>query len=181
MDIKALLLVLVGAAVMNNIALISFFGVTPLLGYAAKGHKIRVLGLAVLVATVITAVIAYLLDAFVLLPAGLGYMQSFVFVIVVLAVVYLMQAVCGKLGWYFPLIALNSSVLGVSVMNAAEGLGFAESLFSAVGAGLGFWLMLAVMNSLQLKLSNPRVPKAFRGLPINVLAAGIIALALYAF
>ena len=105
---------------------------------------------------------------------------------ILLAVVYLVELVVSKglhqsLGVYFPLIALNSAVLGVTVNNITDGFNFVESLVSALGAGLGFLLAMVVFSGLQGKIQEKYVPKAFRGLPIALLSASIVSLALFAF
>ena len=85
------------------------------------------------------------------------------------------------LGVYFPVIALNSAVLGLAVNNAADALALGESILTALGAGLGFWLALAAFAAVRSKIRERYVPKAWRGLPIYLLTAAILSMALLAF
>ena len=103
-----------------------------------------------------------------------------------LIVVYAMNAVAKAafkkdLGVYFPVIALNSAVLGLAVNNAADALSLGESILTALGAGLGFVLAMVLFAGVKSKINERYVPKAFRGLPVMLLAASIISLAFYAF
>ena len=105
---------------------------------------------------------------------------------VVLAVVYLAElivnrAMHGSLGVYFPIIALNSAVLGLAVDNAAEGYGFWASMAAALGAGRGFMLALVLFSGVQSRIDEKYVPRAFRGLPVSLLAASIMSMVLVAF
>lgn len=85
------------------------------------------------------------------------------------------------MGVWFPLIVLNSAVLGVAVNNAAAGYSFLEAVASALASGLGFLLAVVVFSGVCTRIENQYVPRAFRGLPVQLMAACIIALALYAF
>ena len=113
-------------------------------------------------------------------------MQILVFVAVILAVAYgvgsAAKAVVKKpMGLFFPLVALNSAVLGVALNNAAEGLSLLQALVSSVAVGLGFLLAMVVFCGVRSKIEDQHVPAAFRGLPIQLMAAAIVALALFAF
>lgn len=113
------------------------------------------------------------------------YLETLIFVLVVLLVVYVLGAMFAKsgkpVGAYFPLVALNSAVLGLAVNNITEGYTYVEALFAALGAGLGFVLAMVLFAGVKSKINERYVPKAFRGLPVMLLAASIISLAFYAF
>lgn len=173
---KEIIILILGCVLVNNYALSAYLGLTPMLGFARKGEKILGLGLAVTLVTVLSALILWLLRG--VLPAALQLLAA---VAVILVLVYLLQLVCGrKLGVWFPIIALNSAVLGLA-LNILEAESFVTVLFTALGAGLGFLLGLFLLSGVQTKLEEDQVPKAFRGLPIQILAAAIVALALTAF
>ena len=173
---KESILFVLGFALVNNYALNSFFGLTPMLGFARKGEKILALGLSVTAVTVLSALILWLLRD--LIPA---YWQILAAVVVILALVYLLQLICGKkLGVWFPVIALNSAVLAMA-LRVAEPEGLLNVILMALGVGLGFLLGLFLLSGVQRRLEEEHVPKAFRGFPIQILAAGIVALALTAF
>ena len=173
---KELILLVLGFVLVNNYALSAGLGLTPMLGFARKGEKTLVLGLAVTAVTVLSAGILWLLRD--LIP---GYWQILAALAVVLILVYLLQLICGKkLGVFFPIIALNSAVLGLGLnMLSAESLG--TVLLSALGVGLGFLLGMFLLSGIQERIEEDQVPKAFRGFPIQLLAAAIAALALTAF
>lgn len=173
---KEMIILVLGFVLVNNYALTAYLGLTPLLGFAGRREKILTLGLSVTGVMLVSAVLLWLLRN--LIPA---YWQLLAAVALTLVVVYLLQLCLGKkLGVWFPVIALNSAVLGLALNTAdAESLGTAA--LSALGAGLGFLLGLFLLSGLQEKIEEEHLPKAFRGLPIQILAAGIVALALGAF
>lgn len=183
---KTLFAILLGGVLLNNYALQSFLGVSTFLGASKDTKKAAVMGCAVTIVMVLTGVITWPVNSFVLAPFGLEYLQTLVFVTIILAVAYLVGAVAKKivkkpLGAWFPLIALNSAVLGVTLNNVTEGYDFLQALVSSVAVGLGFLLAMVVFCGVRSKIEDQYVPKAFRGLPIQLMAASIIALALFAF
>lgn len=185
MTFKAIVGIVLGAMLANNYALEKFLGTAPLLGWSAQEKKITALGSSVTIAMVLTALIAGLVQTYVLDALSFGYLQTLVYAAIVLIVVYAMELVAkigGKsLGIYFPIIALNSAVLGIAVNNAADGLNLGMSMLTAWGAGMGFWLALAAFAAVRTKIRERYVPKAWRGLPIYLLTAAILSMALLAF
>ena len=173
---KEIIILVLGCVLVNNYALSAYLGLTPMLGFARKGEKILGLGLAVTLVTVLSALILWLLRG--IIPAALQILAA---VTVVLILVYLLELLCGKkFGVWFPIIALNSAVLGLA-LKILEAESFVTVLFTALGVGLGFLLGLFLLSGIQTKLEEDQVPKAFRGLPIQILAAAIVALALTGF
>lgn len=185
MTFKTLVGIVLGAMLANNYALEKFLGAAPLLGWSTQEKKVTALGSSVTIAMFFTATLAALVQEFVLDVHSLGYLQTLVYAAIVLIVVYAMELVAkigGKsLGIYFPIIALNSAVLGLAVNNAADALTLGESILTALGAGLGFWLALAAFAAVRTKIRERYVPKAWRGLPIYLLTAAILSMALLAF
>ncbi len=173
---KETVILVLGFILLNNYALTAYLGLTPLLGFARKGEKILALGLSVTCVTLVTAVVLWLLRG--VLP---GYWQLLAGVVLVLVLVYLLQAIAGqKLGLWFPAIALNSAVLGLALRSiAAEDL--LTVVLSALGVGFGFLFGLFLLTGVQTRIRQGCVPKAFKGFPIQILAAAIVALALTAF
>ena len=173
---KELIILVLGFALVNNYALSAYLGLTPMLGFARKGEKILAMGLAVTAVTVLSSLILWLLRG--LIPAALQILCA---VVVILILVYLLQLAGGrKLGIWFPVIALNSAVLGLS-LNQLKTDSFLTVLCSALGVGLGFLLGLFLLSGVQTKLEEDQAPKAFRGFPLQILAAAIVAMALTAF
>ena len=185
MTVGSLLLVIVGGVFANNYALEQFLGVTAFMGFSGKSAKAFTMGLCVTAVMLLTTAAAWVLDSFVLGAFGLAYLRVPVFAALVLCFAYLLGAVfknSGKgLGRYFPLVTLNSAVLGVAVITASAGCGFVEALLTALGAGLGFALMMPVMQGVISRIDLKHVPKAFQGLPVYLLAASIISMVLVAF
>ena len=185
MTFKTIVGIVLGAMLANNYALEKFLGAAPLLGWSTQEKKITALGSSVTIAMFFTAILAALVQEFVLDVHSLGYLQTLVYAVIVLIVVYAMELVAkinGKsLGIYFPIIALNSAVLGAAVNNAADGLDLGVSILTAWGAGMGFWLALAAFAAVRTKIRERYVPKAWRGLPIYLLTAAILSMALLAF
>ena len=185
MTFKTIVGIVLGAMLANNYALEKFLGAAPLLGWSTQEKKVTALGSSVTIAMFFTAILAALVQEFVLDVHSLGYLQTLVYAAIVLIVVYAMELgakIGGKsLGIYFPIIALNSAVLGAAVNNAADGLSLGVSILTAWGAGMGFWLALAAFAAIRTKIRERYVPKAWRGLPIYLLTAAILSMALLAF
>lgn len=182
---KEILLLILGGVLANNYAFEKFLGVTPMLGYSRRSGKLLAMGLSVTVVMLLTAAIAWpvqkLLDQY-----ALGYMQILVYVAIILIVVYVVDLIVRaaakkRLGVYFPLIALNSAVLGLALENVSEGYGYGQALASALGVGLGFLAALYLMAGVNSRIAQKHVPAAFQGLPIQLLAASIVAMVLVAF
>ena len=173
---KATVLLILGFVLANNYVLSSALGLVPALGFASQRGRILALGLSVTGVTVLVSVLLWLLRD--TIPAPFRILAA---VVLALALVYLLQLVLGKkLGIFLPLIALNGAVLGLALnVAAAEALG--TVVFSALGVGLGFLFALFVFAGLQKRIEPEHLPKAFRGFPIQLLAAAIVALALTAF
>lgn len=182
---KEILLLILGGVLANNYAFEKFFGVVPMLGYSRREHKLLAMGLAVTLVTVLTAAVAWPVQSL-LEQYALGYMQIMVYVALILIIACLVRLIIHglmhkSLGVYFPLIALNSVVLGLALENASKGLGYGQALAAALGAGLGFLAGLYLMAGVNSRIAEKHVPAAFRGLPIQLLAASIIAMVLVAF
>lgn len=186
MSEKSYVLILLGGVLMNNYALQHFLGVSSFLGNAKSAAKAASMGAAVTIVMVLSALVTWPVQTLVLDKFGLGYLQTLVFMAIILALVYLVDAVVRKtarksLGVSFPLIALNSAVLSLTINSAAEGLSFPQALVYALGVGLGFLLAMVVFAGVQTKIEEQFVPKAFRGLPVSLMATAILSLALFAF
>ena len=179
---KALLLIMLGGVLVNNYALGKFLGVGPVLGGRKYGSA--AMGFSVAAVMLLAAAVTWPLYRLLVL-LGAEYLETLIFVLVVLLVVYVLGAMFAKsgkpVGAYFPLVALNSAVLGLAVNNITEGYTYVEALFAARGARLGFVLAMVLFAGVKSKINERYVPKAFRGLPVMLLAASIISLAFYAF
>ena len=189
MDIKALILILMGGVLVNNYVLQRFLGICPFLGVSKKFNQASGMGIAVtfvmLCATAATWPIqTYILDRF-----GLGYLQTIVFILVIAALVQFVEIVLKKfipalhrsLGVYLPLITTNCAVLGVTINNITDGYNFVESMVSSLGVGLGFLLAMVLFAGVRSRIENCPSPYSVKGLPITLIAASIVSLAFYGF
>lgn len=189
MDIKSLVLILMAGVFVNNYVLQRFLGICPFLGVSKKSSQAVGMGIAVtfvmLVATAATWPIQkYLLDRF-----ELGYLQTIVFIIVIATLVQFVEIILKKfipalhrsLGVYLPLITTNCAVLGVTINNVSDGYNFLESMISSLGVGLGFLLAMVLFAGVRSRIENCPAPKAFRGLPVTLIAASIVSLAFFGF
>ncbi len=189
MDIKALILILMGGVLANNYVLQKFLGICPFLGVSKKFDQASGMGIAVtfvmLCATAVTWPIqTYILDRF-----GLGYLQTIVFILVIAALVQFVEIILKKfipalhksLGVYLPLITTNCAVLGVALNNITDGYNFIESMFSSLGVGLGFLLAMVLFAGVRSRIENCPAPECMKGLPITLVAASIVSLAFLGF
>ncbi len=178
----AIFTIFLGGVLLNNYALMHFLGISTVLGNERPVKKTCCLGLSITAVMVLATLVTWPLQTFVLAPFGLEYLQTLVNVAVILAVTALVSALCKKnCKTWFTLLAVNSAVLGVTINAAAEGYTFVQALVYALSVGLGFLLAMVVFCGIRSKIEEQYVPKAFRGLPIQLMTAAILALALFAF
>jgi electron transport complex protein RnfA len=183
------LIIIVSMVLVNNYPLAQFLGICPFLGVSKDKDSATGMGIAVtfvmVLATAVTWPIQQLLNKF-----GIGYMQTVVFILVIAALVQLIEMFMKKnmvglyksLGVYLPLITTNCAVLGVCISNIDSGLNYAEALFNAFGAGIGFLFAMLLMAGVRSRLEDQsRIPKSFRGVPIVLLAAAIMSLSFMGF
>ena len=183
---KSILLLILGGVLANNYALTQLLGVSSFLGFSRKSDKILGVGLATTAVMLLSELILWPVRTSVLSANGLEYLQIMVSLLVIAGVVCLVDRLAAKLlrqplKAYAPILALNSAVLGLALNNAMAGLGYLESLASALGVGLGFLGAMFVLSGVLEKINERYVPVPFRGLPIALVAASILSMALMAF
>lgn len=176
---KELLLLLIGSVVMNNCVLQGYLGVTAAMGNAKCSCKCVKIGLAVTAAMVLTTLVAWPVQNFVLAPFGLEYFRTLLFVLIILALVYAMKALVKVEGICFPLVALNTAVLGVTLQNIS--LTFVQALVASLGAGLGLMVAMLLFAGVRERVSEASVPQALRGLPVDLMIGAILSMAVMAF
>ena len=176
---KELLLLLIGSVVMNNCVLQGYLGVTAAMGNAKCSCKCAKIGLAVTAAMVLTTLVAWPVHNFVLAPFGLEYFRTLLFVLIILALVYAMKALVKVEGICFPLVALNTAVLGVTLQNIS--LTFVQALVASLGAGLGLMVAMLLFAGVRERVSEASVPQALRGLPVDLMIGAILSMAVMAF
>ena len=191
---KELILVIVGAALVNNIILSQFQGLCPFLGVSKKLDTAFGMSCAVTVVMVIATAVTWPLYTYVLVPQGLEYLQTLVFILVIAALVQLLETALRKympplynsLGIYLPLITTNCAVLGVTMLVLEKGaadpsFGFVQSLVNAFGSGVGFLVAMLLFAGVRERLEDCDIPETFRGLPITLVAASLVAVSFLGF
>lgn len=173
----------------DNMVLAKFLGICPFLGVSKKLNTAFAMSVAVTLVMMLSTAVTWPLYAFVLLPLGLDYLQTIAFILVIAALVQLVEILLKKflppiykaLGIYLPLITTNCAVLGITLLNFQESYNFIESLANALGAGLGFMLAMIIFAGIRTRLEKSNVPEFLKGLPITLIAAGIVSLSFLGF
>ena len=181
--------ILISAIFVNNIVLSQFLGVCPFLGVSNKVSTSLGMGGAVTFVMAISSVVVYLLQYYVLEPLGIGYMQTIVFILVIAALVQMVEIMLKKLspalyqalGIFLPLITTNCAVLGVAILLVQKEFTLLESVAYAVSNAVGFTIALVIFAGLRERLELADVPTPFRGIPIALITAGILAMAFMGF
>ena len=184
-----LLLIIVSAALVNNFVLIQFLGLCPFLGVSSSVESAVGMSLATAFVLTLAAVASYLLTRWVLEPLGLQYLSTVSFILVIAALVQLTELFMRHsapllhrvLGIYLPLITSNCAVLGVALLNLRQQHSLVESAFYGFGAALGFGAVLVALAAARERLEMADVPTSFRGAPIGLITAGLMALAFMGF
>ena len=187
--LKELILILMAGVLVNNYVLQQFLGICPFLGVSKKLNQATGMGIAVTFVMICATLATFPIYTWVLAPLKLEYLQTIVFILVIAALVQFVEIVLKKflpalhasLGVYLPLITTNCAVLGVTINNITDGYNFGESLISSLGVGLGFLLAMVLFAGVRSKMENIPTPKPFRGIPITLVAASIVALAFFGF
>jgi len=187
--LKSLILILMGGVLINNYVLNQFLGICPFLGVSKKVNQATGMGMAVIFVMLFATAATWPIYNFVLVPLKIEYFQTIVFILVIATLVQFVEIVLKRfipslhasLGIYLPLITTNCAVLGVTINNITAGYNFLESMISSLGVGLGFMLAMLLFAGVRSKLDDSNAPKCFRGLPVTLIAASIVAMAFYGF
>ena len=186
---KELILILMGGVLINNYVLNQFLGICPFLGVSKKVGQASGLGAAVIFVMLFATAATWPIFNYVLVPLKLEYLQTIVFILVIATLVQFVEillkrfvpALFNALGIYLPLITTNCAVLGVTLNNITDGYNFLESMISSLGVGLGFMLAMLLFAGVRSALDDSNAPKCFKGLPVTLISASIVALAFYGF
>ena len=184
-----LAVIFVGAVLVNNFVLSRFLGICPFLGVSKKLDQAVGMSIAVIFVMVMATSVTYPIYRYLLEPNNLGYLQTVVFILVIAALVQLVEIALKKyipslhkaLGVYLPLITTNCAVLGVTIQNIDNKYNFIESIVNSVGAGIGFMLAMVLFAGVRKKMENCEVPECFKGIPITLVAASIVAVSFMGF
>lgn len=186
---KEILIILINAILIENFVLAKFLGICPFLGVSKKLDSAIGMSGAVIFVMVISSAITHAIYTFILIPYHLEYLQTIIFILVIAAFVQIVEIALKKympalhrsLGVYLPLITTNCAVLGVTVLNIDKGFNFIHAVINSLGAGLGFMLALILFAGVRSRLENSKIPKAFQGLPITLIAASLTSLSFMGF
>ncbi|MDD4717591.1 MAG: RnfABCDGE type electron transport complex subunit A [Eubacteriales bacterium] len=186
---KEMFIILFSVIFVDNFVLSKFLGICPFLGVSKKLNTAMGMSMAVILVMGMSSAITYPINTFLLVPNGLEYLRTIVFILVIAALVQSIETIIKKLlpplydalGVYLPLITTNCAVLGVVLLNISNSLSFWGSVVNGVGAGIGFMLAMVLFAGVRARLEKADVPKFLRGLPITLIAASIVSVSFMGF
>ena len=188
-EVKDLLLILISSALVSNVVLSQFLGLCPFLGVSKKVETAAGMGTAVIFVITLSSAVAGVIYRFVLIPLDITYLQTIVFILVIAALVQFVEMVLKKymvslyeaLGVYLPLITTNCAVLGVALTNVQEDYGILAGTVNGFATALGFTISIIILAGIREKMAYNDIPRPFRGMPIVMVTAGLMAIAFCGF
>lgn len=183
------IVIIIAAIFVNNIVLAQFLGICPFLGVSSKISTAGGMSGAVLFVMTIATIVTYLINNYVLVPFGVGYLQTITYILVISALVQMVELILKKvspplyqaLGIFLPLITTNCAILGVAILTVQKDYNLLEGVVFAIANAVGFALALIIFAGIREHIDLMGVPKAMRGAPIALIVAGILALAFMGF
>ena len=189
MDFSTFIVIIMGAALVNNYVLNRFLGICPFLGVSKDIKSALGMSYAIIFVMIMATAVTWPIQTFLLDPHGLGFLQIVAFIVIIAALVQLTEIVLKRhipalyksLGVYLPLMTTNCAILAVTITTITEGLGFFASLTYALGAGLGFLLAMVLFSGIRTYTDSANPPASFKGLPLALISAAILSLAFFGF
>ena len=186
---RNLMYIFVTSSLVENIVLAKFLGCCPFLGVSTKLDSAVGMSSAVIFVLLMSTAVTWPIYTFLLVPFGLEYLQTIVFILVIAALVQLVEFVMKKymkplyraLGVYLPLITTNCAVLGCVLLNVENSYNFIESIVNTLGIGIGFMLAMVLFAGVRSKMETVEFPKSFQGVPITLVAASIVSMSFMGF
>ena len=186
---RNLMYIFVTSSLVENIVLAKFLGCCPFLGVSKKLDSAVGMSSAVIFVLLMSTAVTWPTYTFLLVPFGLEYLQTIVFILVIAALVQLVEFVMKKymkslyraLGVYLPLITTNCAVLGCVLLNVENSYNFIESIVNTLGIGIGFMLAMVLFAGVRSKMETVEFPKSFQGVPITLVAASIVSMSFMGF
>ena len=186
---EAILGIIIAAILSQNFILVKFYGICPFMGVSKKIDTAAGMGMAVIFVMAIASAACWLVYEYLLVPLNLVYMQTVAFILVIASIVQFVEMGLKKfvptlykaLGVFLPLITTNCAVLGVVLVNVQEGYNFLLSVLNGVAGGVGFTIAIVLFASLRERVDKSDCPESFRGYPLTLIAAGLLALAFMGF
>jgi len=187
--VQSLLGILLSAILTENFILVKFYGICPFMGVSKKIDTALGMGMAVTFVMALASAACWAVDALILQPLNLGYMQTVAFILVIASIVQVVEMFLKKsvpalykaLGIFLPLITTNCAVLGVALVNVQEGYDFLQSVINGAAGGIGFTVAIVLFASIRERVDKADCPESFKGYPITLIAAGLLALAFMGF
>lgn len=186
---KELILLIISAAIVNNVVLSQFLGLCPFLGVSKKVETAGGMGAAVIFVITIASLVTSLIYKFILATLGLTYLQTIVFILVIAALVQFvemflkkyMPALYESLGVYLPLITTNCAVLGVALNSVQYGYNILQSVVYGFGISVGFTIAIVILAGIREKMEYNDIPESWQGMPIVMVTAGLMSIAFFGF
>ena len=186
---KELLIILVSSAIVHNVVLSQFLGLCPFFGVSKKTETAVGMGGALVFVITLSSFVTGLIYKFILVPSGMEYLQTIVFILIIAALVQFVEMFLKKvmpplynaLGVFLPLITTNCAVLGVALTNVQKGYNFIQSVVNGIGISVGFLIAIVLLAGIREKIEHNDVPHAFQGSPIVLITASLMSIALFGF
>ena len=186
---KELILLIISAAIVNNVVLSQFLGLCPFLGVSKKVETAGGMGAAVIFVITIASLVTSIIYKFILATLGLTYLQTIVFILVIAALVQFvemflkksMPALYESLGVYLPLITTNCAVLGVALNSVQYGYNILQSVVYGFGISVGFTIAIVILAGIREKMEYNDIPESWQGMPIVMVTAGLMSIAFFGF
>ena len=186
---KELILLIISAAIVNNVVLSQFLGLCPFLGVSKKVETAGGMGADVIFVITIASLVTSLIYKFILAPLDLTYLQTIVFILVIAALVQFvemflkksMPALYESLGVYLPLITTNCAVLGVALNSVQYGYNILQSVVYGLGISIGFTIAIVILAGIREKMEYNDIPESWQGMPIVMVTAGLMSIAFFGF
>jgi Na+-translocating ferredoxin:NAD+ oxidoreductase subunit A len=186
---KELLTILVGALFIENFVLSKFLGICPFLGVSKKRETALGMSGAVVFVMVLAGAATWMVNAWLLVPLHLEYLQTLAFILLIAGLVQFVETVLKKLapplyrslGIYLPLITTNCAVLGSALIHVERGYTLLQAVVYGFSAGLGFTMALVLFSGIREKLETCDIPESFKGMPISLIAAALVSVAFFGF
>ena len=176
--------IFITALLTENVVLTKFLGICPFIGTSKSRKSAISMGLSVMLVVTLSSIITYILYHYLLVPTNTEYLKTFLFVLVIASFVQLLEILLKRyfksihkmLGIYLPLITTNCAVLGIVLLNITNNFNFIEMLVYSISSSLGFTFVIYLFSSMREKIENSDVPAPFKGYPIALITAAIMAL-----
>ena len=188
-EVKELLVILISSSIISNVVLSQFLGLCPFLGVSKKVNTAAGMGGALIFVITLSSAVAGAIYEYILVPLDITYLQTIVFILVIAALVQFVEMFLRKfmkslyeaLGVYLPLITTNCAVLGVALTNVQKSYGMLAGIINGFATALGFMIAIVILAGLREKMEYNDVPQSFKGMPIVLITAGLMAIAFCGF